>query len=136
MSLTTTTQVVPLENDAKTRSRTRSSTGRNNEQCTTIRQRFASPVIIHAPHTSRHISDVVRRELLLSDTELTVELDAVTDAGVLAVVEALTGSLPTIALERPGGASEIAHLITELKRCADETIAASKGRGSNEGLKR
>lgn len=57
-----------------------------------------SPVIIHAPHTSRHIPDAVRRELLLGDTELTVELDAVTDAGVLAVVEALTGPLPTIAL--------------------------------------
>ena len=41
-----------------------------------------SPVLVHTPHTNRHIPHFVRRDLLLTDDELNAELDALTDTGV------------------------------------------------------
>lgn len=40
----------------------------------------ASSVILHVPHSSTHIPDDVRRDIVLTDEELTTELAAITDA--------------------------------------------------------
>ena len=40
----------------------------------------SSSVVLHVPHSSTHIPDDVRRGIVLTDEELTVELAAITDA--------------------------------------------------------
>jgi N-formylglutamate deformylase len=45
---------------------------------------------VHAPHTSRHIPQDVRHELLVDDEELRTELDRMTDLGVANVLDGLS----------------------------------------------
>lgn len=53
---------------------------------------FHHPVLVHTPHSSRHIPRFVRRDLLVSDDELAALLDMLTDNGVTEFVQrALAG---------------------------------------------
>ncbi|UFS96563.1 N-formylglutamate amidohydrolase [Nocardia huaxiensis] len=45
-----------------------------------IRGAADSPVILHVPHSARHIPAVVRADILLTDPDLARELDLITDA--------------------------------------------------------
>lgn len=85
-----------LEHAAKVAAWARGKGKRLSDQCVLLRQNDQSPVIVHAPHTSRHVPSAVRRELLLDNAGLRAELAAVTDAGVLQVLECLTYPYPTI----------------------------------------
>ena len=48
-----------------------------------------SPVILHVPHSSRHITPAARRGILLDDAALAVELDHVTDSHTSLIAELL-----------------------------------------------
>jgi N-formylglutamate deformylase len=75
-----------IEHPAKTMAEAGRTGLRLAEQVRSTDMWVSSPVIVHAPHTSRHIPSAVRRDIIVSDTELTRELDAVTDAGVAQLV--------------------------------------------------
>ena len=89
-----------LEHPARTRSWERRDRWRLSEHCEFRGPGRPSPVIIHAPHTSRHIPDSVRAELLLDERELVDELAAMTDSGVTDVLDHLLrlagGAAPTV----------------------------------------
>jgi N-formylglutamate deformylase len=83
------------------------------------------PVIIHTPHTSRHIPEADRSSILLSDGALTREIRASTDQGVDRVVR-LLGDLDgrcTVA------AASLSRLVFDPERFAigDPTEAVGRG---------
>jgi N-formylglutamate deformylase len=59
-----------------------------------------SPVLIHAPHTSRYIPSRARRDLQVSDLELCEELDLMTDDGVADILR----ECYTLVSPQPGAA--------------------------------
>jgi N-formylglutamate amidohydrolase len=54
-----------------------------------------SPVILHVPHASRHVTVAARARLLLDDAALAAELDRMTDAHTDLIAARATGSATT-----------------------------------------
>lgn len=79
-----------LEHPAKTDSYRRDDGVRLAESLRATHTVSTDRVVIHAPHTSRHIPSAVRSELLLGDAAVRAELAAVTDAGVRRLVRTLS----------------------------------------------
>ncbi|RII12311.1 N-formylglutamate amidohydrolase [Streptomyces sp. YIM 130001] len=53
-----------------------------------------SPVLLHMPHTSRHVPEDVRRDILLDDAALERELDHITDAHTALIAALAADGVP------------------------------------------
>lgn len=86
-----------LIHPAKELSWQRQGIWRLSEHCVIRGYQKWSSVIVHAPHTSTHIPNSIRAELLLDDVEVSKELEAITDGGVLKTIDHLLAEkAPTI----------------------------------------
>ncbi|MEU6915059.1 N-formylglutamate amidohydrolase [Streptomyces olindensis] len=76
-----------------------------------------SPVILHVPHSARHIPDAVREGIVLGDEELARELDHITDAHtaeIAATAAGLAGVRPWRFVNR------LSRLVVDPERFPDE----------------
>lgn len=86
---------------------------------------FPGPVIVHTPHTSRHIPASERSSILLSDTALTRELRLSTDVGVDRVARLLVAGRHQVTL----AAASLSRLVVDPERFPENDPTESTGRG-------
>lgn len=76
-----------------------------------------APVVLHVPHSSRHVPASVREHLLLSDSELAIELEYMTDSGTAELVAAVAEG----AAVRPWRfVNGVSRLVVDPERFTDE----------------
>lgn len=86
---------------------------------------FPGPVIVHTPHTSRHIPASERSSILLSDTALTRELRLSTDVGVDRVARLLVAGRHQVTL----AAASLSRLVFDPERFPENDPTEVTGRG-------
>ena len=86
---------------------------------------FPGPVIVHTPHTSRHIPASERSSILLSNTALTRELRLSTDVGVDRVARLLVAGRNQLTL----AAASLSRLVFDPERFPENDPTEMAGRG-------
>lgn len=82
-----------IEHPAKALSWSRVGPVRVSEHCRFEGYRFGNPgVLVHAPHTSKHIPSAVKADFCISEDELRAEIETMTDSGVSDMIAALDRS--------------------------------------------